>query len=228
MSNINVLLIEDEQDFGFILKQYLEMSGFKIIWYQNPLQALNEISTISKINVAILDVMLPEMDGFSLAKKLKGKINCPFLFLTAKNQQIDRIFGLKLGADDYISKPCDPEELILRLNNILKRQNPKEIEELQHLGSYIFKPKQLLLQHNSTTYQLTEREVLLLLLLIQYNNQVITRDVILEKVWHTNDYFAGRSMDVFISRLRKYFQHDERIKIQSIRGVGFQINFPLK
>lgn len=226
MNKITVLLIEDEYDFGFILKQYLEMNGFLVYWFQNPLEVLVQVSNLQNCKIAILDVMLPDMDGFTLAQKLQEKLMCPFLFLTAKNQQIDRILGLKLGADDYIAKPCDPEELILRLNNILKRQQNITIEEI-HIGSYVFKPKQFVLSYADINYQLTEREVDLLLLLIQYNNQIITRNIILQTVWKTTDYFAGRSMDVFISRLRKYFQYDNRIKIQSIRSVGFQVVFPV-
>ena len=227
MKKVAVLLVEDEYDFGFILKQYLEMSDFNVHWYQNPMQALDDFMVVNQCDIAILDVMLPEMDGFTLAKKLQEKIDFPFLFLTAKNQQIDRILGLKLGADDYISKPCDPEELILRIKNILNRKGYKSTIEEILIGSYIFKPKQLILQHSNTDYQLTEREVSLLLLLTQYNNQVVTREVILQHVWKNTDYFTGRSMDVFISRLRKYFQNDDRIKIQSIRGVGFHVVFPV-
>lgn len=227
MKKVAVLLVEDEYDFGFILKQYLEMSDFNVHWYQNPMQALNDFTVVNQYDIAILDVMLPEMDGFTLAKKIKEKVAVPFLFLTAKNQQIDRILGLKLGADDYISKPCDPEELILRIKNILNRKGYKSENDEILIGSYIFKPKQLILQHSSTDYQLTEREVSLLLLLTQYNNQVVTREIILQHVWKNTDYFTGRSMDVFISRLRKYFQHDDRIKIQSIRGVGFHVVFPV-
>lgn len=226
MKKVAVLLVEDEYDFGFILKQYLEMYEFNVHWYQNPMQVLDDFTTVNQCDIAILDVMLPEMDGFTLAKKLQEKIDFPFLFLTAKNQQIDRILGLKLGADDYISKPCDPEELILRIKNILNRKGYKSVNDEILIGSYIFKPKQLVLQHSDTDYQLTEREVSLLLLLTQYNNQVVTREIILQHVWKNTDYFTGRSMDVFISRLRKYFQHDDRIKIQSIRGVGFHVVFP--
>lgn len=227
MKKIDVLLIEDDADFGFILKQYLEMSDFNVDWFQNPLLALNELAFKNKYNIVILDVMLPDMDGFTFSKKLKDKVDCPFLFLTAKNQQIDRILGLKLGADDYVSKPCDPEELILRIRNILKRQVSHSNTFEIYIGNYLFQPTHLHLRFNETTYQLTEREVNLLSLLLLYNNQVVTREVILKEVWNTNDYFAGRSMDVFISRLRKYFQFDDRIKIQSIRGVGFQISFPI-
>lgn len=227
MKKVAVLLVEDGYDFGFILKQYLEMYEFNVHWYQNPMEALEDLTVVNQCDIAILDVMLPEMDGFTLAKKLQEKIDFPFLFLTAKNQQIDRILGLKLGADDYISKPCDPEELILRIKNILNRKGYKSVNNELMIGSYIFKPKQLMLQHSDTDYQLTEREVSLLLLLTQYNNQVVTREIILQHVWKNTDYFTGRSMDVFISRLRKYFQYDDRIKIQSIRSVGFHVVFPV-
>lgn len=227
MKKVAVLLVEDEYDFGFILKQYLEMYEFSVHWYQNPMQTLEDFTVVNQCDIAILDVMLPEMDGFTLAKKLQEKTDFPFLFLTAKNQQIDRILGLKLGADDYISKPCDPEELILRIKNILNRKGYKSVNDEILIGSYIFKPKQLILQHSDIDYQLTEREVSLLLLLTQYNNQVVTREIILQHVWKNTDYFTGRSMDVFISRLRKYFQNDDRIKIQSIRGVGFHVVFPV-
>ena len=226
MNKTTILLVEDDNDFGLILKQYLEMSAFEVYWFQNPLEVLKQIAQIKTCAIAILDVMLPDLDGFALAKKLKAEVTCPFIFLTAKNQQIDRIFGLKLGADDYISKPCDPEELVLRLNNILKRKNVQSQENYQ-LGDYHFNPHQLFLSHQQKTIQLTERETALLLLLIEYNNQIITREIILKTVWKTTDYFAGRSMDVFISRLRKYFQYDNRIKIQSIRSVGFQVVFPM-
>jgi len=226
MNKLKVLLVEDDSDFGFILKQYLEMSNFDVLWYQNPLDALKEIALYQNYDIAILDVMLPDLDGFSLAKKLQENVTFPFLFLTAKNQQIDRILGLKLGADDYISKPCDPEELILRLHNILKRTDFSTAVMHYQIGKYVFLPEQLLLKYNEQSFHLTEREVDLLLFLIRFNNQVVTRDMILNQVWKTNDYFTGRSMDVFISRLRKYFQFDDQIKIQSIRGVGFQFSFP--
>ncbi len=226
MSKVTVLLVEDEYDFGFILKQYLEMSGFNVHWYQNPLLVLDEINVVQNCEIAILDVMLPNMDGFTLAKKLQEKLHCPFLFLTAKNQQIDRILGLKIGADDYVAKPCDPEELVLRLHNILKRKSTHKTNQYK-LGNYLFLPEQLVLTHDETKFQLTEREVNLLLLLLEYNERMITREIILQNVWNATDYFTGRSMDVFISRLRKYFQYDGRIKIQSVRGVGFQISFPI-
>lgn len=228
MKKISVLLVEDEHDFGFILKQYLEMSGFVVSWFQNPLEVLQKEVLTVQYDAAILDVMMPNMDGFTFAKRLKELVSIPFLFLTAKNQQMDRILGLKIGADDYVAKPCDPEELILRLQNILKRR-VLECKIIQHaIGIYLFEPKKLLLTLNmDERYQLTEREADLLLFLLEHNNQVVTRDVILHNVWKSVDYFTGRSMDVFISRIRKYLKHDPRIKILSIRGVGFHVSFPL-
>jgi len=226
MRKISVLLVDDEHDFGFILKQYLEMSGFDVHWFQNPVDVLEQKKAVQNCSVAILDVMMPGMDGFTLAKKIHEFTPLPFLFLTAKNQQIDRILGLKLGADDYVSKPCDPEELILRLYNILKRANAADASEEYNLGKYRFKPGLLLLEYGQEQFQLTERESALLLLLVQYNQKLITREIILDNVWKSADYFTGRSMDVFISRLRKYFQFDDRIRIQSIRGIGFQVYFP--
>lgn len=226
MRKISVLLVDDEHDFGFILKQYLEMSGFDVYWFQDPLAVLEQEKVVQNCSVAILDVMMPAMDGFTLAKKIRGFAPLPFLFLTAKNQQIDRILGLKLGADDYVSKPCDPEELVLRLHNILKRRFTAAAPAEYVLGKYHFKPGQLLLENEQKQYQLTERESALLLLLVQYNNRLVTREIILDNIWKSTDYFTGRSMDVFISRLRKYFQSDDRIRIQSIRGIGFQVYFP--
>ncbi len=170
--------------------------------------------------------MLPEIDGFSLAKKLAETITIPYLFLTAKAQSFDRVLGLKLGADDYITKPCDPEELVLRIKNILKRNQPV-LEELIKIGTYVFHPNQLQLSYQEEKFQLTEKEAELLSFLIQNNQKLVSRKEILEKIWGENDYFMGRSLDVFMTRLRKYFQNDETIKFESVRGIGFKINFPL-
>ena len=178
-------------------------------------------------HIGILDIMMPNIDGFTLAKEiLKQKPEFPVLFLTAKNQKIDRITGLKLGADDYLAKPCDPEELILRIQNILKRIQPIRTISSIKIGEYSLDTDKLLLNHSKEDARMTQRELDLLLFLLQHNHQTIKREIILDHLWETNDYFSGRSLDVFISRLRKYFQHDERIKIQSLRGIGFQLDFP--
>ncbi|NMR35856.1 response regulator transcription factor [Chryseobacterium aquaticum] len=224
---VKILLAEDDSDFGMILKQYLELENFNVSWFQNPEDILPILAKDFHFNIGILDIMMPNIDGFSLAKIiLKEKPDFPLLFLTAKNQKIDRLTGLKIGADDYIAKPCDPEELILRIKNILKRTFTSETITQYKIGSYILDTEKLLLSHPKEKTRLTIREKDLLLYLLKFNHKTIKRDDILNNLWETNDYFTGRSLDVFISRLRKYFQHDDKIKIQSLRGIGFEIDFP--
>lgn len=224
---VKILLAEDDSDFGMILKQYLELESFNVSWFQNPEDILPILAKDFHFNIGILDIMMPNIDGFSLAKIiLKEKPDFPLLFLTAKNQKIDRLTGLKIGADDYIAKPCDPEELILRIKNILKRTFTSETITQYKIGSYILDTEKLLLSHPKEKIRLTIREKDLLLYLLKFNHKTIKRDDILNNLWETNDYFTGRSLDVFISRLRKYFQHDDKIKIQSLRGIGFEIDFP--
>ena len=224
---VKILLAEDDSDFGMILKQYLELENFNVSWFQNPEDILPILAKDFHFNIGILDIMMPNIDGFSLAKIiLKEKPDFPLLFLTAKNQKIDRLTGLKIGADDYIAKPCDPEELILRIKNILKRTFTSETITQYKIGSYILDTEKLLLSHPKEKIRLTIREKDLLLYLLKFNHKTIKRDDILNNLWETNDYFTGRSLDVFISRLRKYFQHDDKIKIQSLRGIGFEIDFP--
>lgn len=222
-----ILLAEDDPDFGMILKQYLELEDFEVAWFQNPEDIIDLLSTNFLFHIGILDIMMPSIDGFSLAKIiLKEKNNFPLLFLTAKNQKIDRLTGLKIGADDYIAKPCDPEELVLRIRNILKRTQPAVSPQIK-IGSYSLNTEKLLLSHPEGDIRLTVREQELLLYLLKYNGTMIKRDDILDSIWENNDYFTGRSLDVFISRLRKYFIHDPKIKIQSLRGIGFEVDFPV-
>lgn len=221
-----LLLVEDDPDLGTVLKQYLEFSNFEVAWFTSPDALLTFPVNYTDYDVAILDVMLPGMDGFQLSKELRKQTAIPFLFLTAKGQSIDRILGLKLGADDYITKPCEPEELILRIHNILKRQTIVSPNAIIRIGNYTFFPSRYLLQLNERGFQLTEKESDLLQLLTARNNDVISRKEILEKLWGEDDYFLGRSLDVFMTRLRKYLQHDDRIKLESVRGVGFRVVFP--
>ncbi|MFN1219362.1 response regulator transcription factor [Chryseobacterium kwangjuense] len=221
-----ILLAEDDPDFGMILKQYLELEDFEVEWFQNPEQIVELLNADFPFHLGILDIMMPAIDGFSLAKMiLKEKNNFPLLFLTAKNQKIDRLMGLKLGADDYIAKPCDPEELVLRIRNILRRTQPATASQIR-IGEYELDTEKLLLSHPAGNIRLTIREQQLLLYLLKHNHSMIKRDDILDNIWETNDYFTGRSLDVFISRLRKYFINDPKIKIQSLRGIGFEVAFP--
>ncbi|WP_276681179.1 response regulator transcription factor [Empedobacter brevis] len=221
-----LILVEDDQDLGTVLKQYLEFSDFEVTWFNHPQQLLEDLSVLFTVQLIILDVMLPEIDGFTLAKKIGESITIPYLFLTAKAQSFDRVLGLKLGADDYITKPCDPEELVLRIKNILKRNQPI-LEEVISIGTYMFNRNQLTLTFQDEVFQLTEKETELLNYFIQNNQKLVTRKEILEKIWGENDYFMGRSLDVFMTRLRKYFQYDKSVKFESVRGVGFKIDLPL-
>ena len=222
-----LLLVEDDIDYGTVIQQYLGICGFDVKWFSTPDKVVNVV-TEEHFDLAILDIMLPVKDGFTLSKEINTVLpTLPFLFLTAKNQNIDRLMGLKLGADDYISKTCDPEELKLRIENILKRTAKPKTEQYL-LGSYTFNPVQLKLTHSTETIRLTERERDLLLLLIASNGKIISREEILQKLWPSADYFNGRSLDVFVTRLRKYFQHDDAISIASLRGIGFEINLSLK
>lgn len=221
-----ILLVEDDLDYGTVVKQYLEFSGFEVIWTSSSEEVTSLLQT-NTFNLVILDIMLPLKDGFTLAKEIRqDNSQIPFLFLTAKNQNIDRLLGLKLGAADYISKTCDPEELKLRIDNIL-RYTQTETNTIYHLGMYTFNPNHLRLENSKNKYQLTERERDLLLLFIQHNNSILTRELILTKLWQSADYFNGRSLDVFVTRLRKYLAEDDAIQISSIRGVGFKIDLAL-
>ncbi|MEG0188721.1 response regulator transcription factor [Algoriella sp.] len=221
-----LILVEDDQDLGMVLKQYLEFSDFEVIWFDHPQKFLDDLTVLQTSKLLILDVMMPQIDGFSLANQLKDQLNIPYLFLTAKGQSFDRVLGLKIGADDYITKPCDPEELVLRIKNILKRNQPV-LEEIVWIGNYNFNRNQMSLSFDKNEFQLTEKEVELLNYFILHNHKLVTRKEILETIWGENDYFMGRSLDVFMSRMRKYFQYDETIKFESIRGVGFKIDLPL-
>lgn len=221
-----VLLAEDDFDFGNILKQYLEMSGYSIKWAKDGEEALAFFKK-DNFHICVLDVMMPKMDGFTLAEKIiEENPEIPFVFLTARKLKEDKLKGLKLGADDYIVKPFDADELILRLNNIIRRTNntiiPKLKEEVIHIGKYVFNVRRLKLIFNENVQQLTEKEAALILFLYQHKNQLIKREEILNAVWKNEDYFSGRSMDVFISRLRKYFKNDTKITIESSRGIGLE------
>lgn len=221
-----VLLAEDDIDFGAILKQYLELNKFEVEWTKNGEDAYKVLEK-NKFDICLLDVMMPKMDGFTLAKKIINKNpEMPFLFLTARITQDDVIKGLKLGADDYITKPFEVEELVLRLNNIIKRTqqqkgiNTNKDQQIITIGNYEFDIKNLQLKFNNTAQQLTEKEVQLIYFLFINKNELVRREDILTKIWNNNDFFSGRSMDVFISRIRKYFNEDPNISIESARGVG--------
>ena len=222
----HILLAEDDLDFGSILKQYLEISGFIITWAKDGKEAFKLFNN-DVFNMCVLDVMMPKMDGFTLAEKIiDTNPEMPFIFLTARKMKDDKIKGLKLGADDYIVKPFEADELVLRLNNILKRTEKTINQPTQQLnikiGNYNFDTMRLELSCSTYKKQLTQKESDLILYLFNHKNQLLKREDILNAVWHNDDFFSGRSMDVFISRLRKYFKEDSSITIESIRGIGLE------
>lgn len=220
-----LLLAEDDFDFAAILKQYLELHQFEVVWAENGEIALEYFKN-QTFDICVFDVMMPKLDGFSLAEKIIT-INpeIPFIFLTARKLKEDKIIGLKLGADDYIIKPFEVDELVLRLQNILKRIEQKrslEGNNIIEIGSYLFDNERLTLNNKNHVQQLTEKEASLIEYLHLNHNQLLKRDQILMSVWKKDDYFSGRSMDVFISRLRKYFNSDPKIKIESVRNIGLE------
>lgn len=237
MTKKHVLLAEDDFDFGSILKQYLEIHNFKVTWCKDGEEAHTAFAKAHSegvsFDICVFDVMMPKMDGFTLAEKvITINPEVPFVFLTARKMKEDRIQGLKLGADDYIVKPFEADILVLRLTNILKRSQRSDVNGLAavttsidnkasyEIGNYHFDAINHTLTYREIVQSLTEKEALLIRFFYENKNQLLRREDILTKIWGNDDFFSGRSMDVFISRLRKYFKDDTTISIASTRGVG--------
>jgi DNA-binding response OmpR family regulator len=217
---MKVLIAEDDRDFGNILTQYITISGFEVNLARDGKEAWEKFNE-DKPDICVLDVMMPEMDGFTLAEKIKqSHSDMPVIFLTAKSLKEDIVKGLKLGADDYITKPFDPEVLILRINNILKRVY-SSVNDEYHVSSSTLQFNTLELICGKTKEKLTLKEAQLLRYFIINKNKILAREDILTEIWGEDDYFLGRSMDVFISRLRKYVSEDKNIDIRTVRGTGF-------
>jgi DNA-binding response OmpR family regulator len=217
---MKVLLAEDDTDFGNILSQYITISGFEVTLARDGKEAWESYSA-SKPDICVFDVMMPEMDGFTLAEKIrKTDTTTPLIFLTAKSMKEDIVKGLKIGADDYITKPFDPEVLILRLNNILKRVYSSSNDEYK-ISDSVLNFNTLELIYGKDREKLTLKEAQLLKFMILNKNKVLAREDILTEIWGEDDYFLGRSMDVFISRIRKYLSADKKIDIRTVRGTGF-------
>lgn len=217
---MKLLLAEDDIDFGNILSQYLSMSGFEVTLARNGCEAWDLYHNTNP-DICVLDIMMPEMDGFTLAEKLRAKDpGIPFIFLTAKSMREDMVRGLRLGADDYITKPFDPEMLLLRINNIMRRVYSIAEDEYTISGTTLrFNALELLTPAGKE--KVTLREAQLLRHLMMNRNKPLTREQILTEIWGEDDYFLGRSMDVFISRLRKYLASDPGISLRTLRGMGF-------
>ena len=217
---MKVLVAEDDRDFGNILTQYITISGFDVTLGRDGKEAW-ELFNQSKFDICVFDVMMPEMDGFTLAEKIKeSHPEVPIIFLTAKSLKEDIVRGLKIGADDYITKPFDPEVLILRINNILKRAYSSSNDEFK-ISDTTLKYNTLELISGNVKEKLTLKEAQLMKYFIVNKNKVLAREDILTEIWGEDDYFLGRSMDVFISRLRKYISEDHNIDIRTVRGTGF-------
>ena len=225
---MKLLIVEDEPNLLSILRKGFAENNNEVSVALDGKTALEMIHNYT-FDVVILDVMLPDMDGFEIATAIrKRNQEIPILFLSAKTMKEDRIKGLKLGADDYLVKPYSMEELILKIEIFLNRSQKSAIKSnaLYLIGSFEFDPANYCLTKDKTVTNLTEREAALLRLFLDNKNTVLKREKILMELWGTDDYFMGRSLDVFMSRLRKYLQHDNRIKLESVRGVGFRVVFP--
>jgi len=227
MSKGRILYVEDDLTLSFVTRDNLEMRGYSVDFCEDGITALDKVTTQS-YDICILDVMLPKMDGFTLARKIREfNEEIPIIFLTARSTREDKIFGLQQGGDDYITKPYSIEELVLKIEVFLKRskiqlrQEPKN--ELIRFGNFSFSPNNLLLTSGEIQQDLTHREAVLLAFLLTHRQKVLRREDILNAVWGNDHFFSSRSMDVFISRLRKLLKSDSSIKIESIHNVGYRL-----
>lgn len=220
-----ILLVEDDQNLGFVVSDQLVEHGYLIDWAKDGYEARKLFNT-NTYHLCLLDVMLPKVDGFELAEEFfHDKPETPILFVTAKSLKEDKIKGLKLGADDYITKPFDMDELVLRIEVALRRKSHVLAPENAQLavGNYTFFPSENRLEINHHIVKLTKKESELLRLLVQRKNAVLERNEALKLIWGDNTYYNGRSMDVFITKLRKHLHLDEGIQIENIHGVGFKL-----
>jgi len=225
-SNGKILLVEDDPNLSVVIQDYLEMQGYETVLRKDGEEGLKEYKKNS-FNLIILDVMMPKMDGFSVAGEIR-KIDedTPIIFLTAKSLKEDRVKGFKLGCDDYISKPFNTEELSLRIHAILKRcyrQSMSGTKSLIKIGKFTFDSVNMVLSCKGEDRVLTRKESALLAVLCAYRNKILTRETAMKSVWGEDDYFVGRSMDVFIAKLRKYLKSDPDISITNIHGTGFKL-----
>jgi DNA-binding response OmpR family regulator len=223
---IKILLIEDDKNLSTLLKEFLEVKNYSVTQAFNGEEGF-QVYQEAEFDLCILDIMMPKMDGFTLAKKIQDhNPQTPFLFLTAKGMLDDKLKGLKLGADDYVTKPFSMEELLLRIKIILKRVVSSENTATPTkftIGSFIFDLEKRLLKQNTFEQKLTSKEAELLNLLCLNKNRILERSVALNKIWQNDNYFTARSMDVYITKLRGYFRNDPSIEIINVHGTGFKL-----
>ena len=222
-----ILLVEDDLNLGFVVQDALRIAGFKVHLCKNGKEGLLQFNK-DQYDLCLLDVMMPKKDGFELAEDIRTmNADIPIVFLTAKGMMEDKIRGLTLGADDYITKPFSSEELVLRIKAIIKRspqfrEDKKKANTFQ-IGNYNYDFPNYELSLGTDTKKLTKKEAELLKLLAEHQDQVIEREIIANMIWGDDSYFVGRSMDVFITKLRKYLSGDTRIAINNVHGVGFRL-----
>lgn len=220
-----ILLVEDDQNLGFVISDLLEMAGHAVHWSKDGEVALKDFTAFVP-HLCVVDVMLPKKDGYTLVTEIKQlQASIPVVFLTARGTEDDRIRGFRSGADDYITKPFSNQEFLLRIGAILQRcytVSPAEASTSFAIGTYAFDHTNLLLSGKESK-KLTQKESDILRLLAQHQGETVTRDLILQTVWGQSDYFLGRSLDVFISKLRKYLRDDPRVLIENVHGVGFRL-----
>ena len=231
-TNSNILLVEDDMNFGDVLRSYLEMHDYEVTLAKDGEAGFDAFNK-GKYDLCIFDVMMPKKDGFSLAKDVREKDKeTPIIFLTAKTLKDDVLKGFKIGADDYITKPFNSEELLYRIQAILKRTqgkpDPREEVKEFNIGKFHFNyPLRILTFSGDTTeeekHKLSPKESQLLRMFAMYRNDVLPRSEALTKIWGEDNYFTARSMDVFVTKLRKYLKADENIEIVNIHGNGFQL-----
>ena len=225
---VKILLAEDDTSLGFMISDQLRSEGYNVTLCSDGAEAFQRFND-QKFHLCIFDVMMPKKDGFTLAKDIR-KIDSeiPILFLTAKSMTEDKVEGFRSGGDDYLTKPFSIAELQARITALLKRINiiiETPEDKVIKIGSYIFETENFILRHPKFEKTLTKKEAQILKILHKFKNQVVERDVVLNAVWGQDDYFVGRSLDVFITKLRKYFTEDDTIHIVNVHGIGFKLEY---
>jgi len=228
MEKTKVLLAEDDANLGKILKTYLEAKGFDVDLFVNGEEALLGYHKNSGYQILVLDVMMPVMDGFTVAENIrKSDKNIPIIFLTAKSLEEDKLKGFSLGGDDYITKPFNMELLLARINAIVRRIHNIYDEKVEttdyQIGDFVFEYNHQRLNYKGEVQKLTSKEADLLKLLCENINEVLDRRIALNRIWKDDSYFNARSMDVYITKLRKYLKRDSRIQIINVHGIGFKL-----
>ncbi|PWT94730.1 MAG: DNA-binding response regulator [Bacteroidetes bacterium] len=223
-----VLLAEDDLSLGYVIKDNLEEEGYQVVLCPDGEQALQQFQR-DNFDICLLDVMMPNKDGFTVARKIRQKTDLmPILFLTAKSLEEDKLKGFQTGADDYITKPFSMKELLMRMEVFLRRTKKLRSDDMKEykIGNLRFSYTDLKIYNGSTSSNLTQKEADLLKFLCEHRNHILKREEVLLNVWGKDDYFLGRSMDVFITKLRKHFKADPGINLETIHGVGFRFNVP--